>query len=64
MPPSGAVTNTYLHCPTSHLVRSLGTSMLVKSNASGPVISSCRSTPTSHRVTPSNSAQYSPTGSP
>ena len=64
IPPSGAVMNTYLHCPTAHFVRSRGTSMFVNAKASGPVISIWRSTPTSQRVTPSSSAQYSATGSP
>ena len=53
----------YLHCPTAHVVRSRHVSMLVNSNASGPVISTCRSTPTSQIVTFSSSAQYSVTGS-
>ena len=64
MPPSWEVMKTYLHCPTLHLVRSRGTSMLVNVKASGPVISTCFSTPTSHKVTPLSSCQYSSTGSP
>ena len=47
IPPSAEVTNTYLHWPTSHFVRSRGTSMFVNVNASGPEISTWRSTPTS-----------------
>ena len=64
MPPSGSVMNAYFACRTAHLLRSRGVIMLVKVNASGPEISICRSTPTSHNVTPSSSAQYSRTGSP
>jgi len=64
MPPSGSVMNAYFAWRTAHLVRSRGVIMLVKVNASGPEISIWRSTPTSHIVTPSRSAQYSPTGSP
>ena len=64
IPPSGAVTKTYLHCDTLHLVRSRGTSMFVKVKASGPEISICRSTPTSHSVTSFKRCQYSSTGSP
>ena len=63
IPPSCEVTNTYLHWPTSHFVRSRGTSMFVNVNASGPEISTCRSTPTSQSVTPFKSSQYSSTGS-
>ena len=36
----------------------------MNSDASGPLISTIRSTPTSQRVTPFRSAQYSSTGSP
>ena len=43
-------------------VMSRGTIMFVKSNASGPEISICRSTPTSHIVTAFNGCQYSATG--
>ena len=64
MPPSGSVMNAYFAWRTAHLVRSRGVIMLVKVNASAPEISIWRSTPTSHIVTPSRSAQYSPTGSP
>src|SRR5699024_12408472 len=64
MPPCSPVRKTYLHCPTRHFDRSRRMSILVKSKASGPVISTCRSTPTSHSVTPFSSAQYSPIGSP
>jgi hypothetical protein len=38
-----------------------GVSMLVKVKASGPVISTCRSTATSHKVTSLTSFQYSET---
>jgi hypothetical protein len=64
IPPSGRVMNAYFAWRTAHLVRSRGVIMLAKVNASGPEISIWRSTPTSHNVTPSSSAQYSPTGSP
>ena len=64
IPPSAAVMKTYLHCPTLHLLRSRGTSMFVKVNASGPEISICRSTPTSHMVTSFKRCQYSSIGSP
>ena len=64
MPPCWSVMKAYLHCPTSHLWRLRGVSMLVKVKASGPVISTWRSAPpTSHSVTPSSSCQYSSTGS-
>ena len=59
MPPSSAVMRTYLPCPTAHLERSRGVSRLVNSKASGPVISTCRSTLTSHTVTPVSSFSYS-----
>ena len=63
MPPSSAVMSMYLPCPTAHLVRSRQVSMLVKADASGPVISTIRSTETSHTVTSLSSAQYSSIGS-
>ena len=63
MPPSSAVISTYLPWPTAHFVRSRQVSMLVNADASGPVISTMRSTETSHSVTPFSSAQYSSTGS-
>ena len=59
MPPSAAVMSTYLPWPTAHLDRSLGVSRFVNSKASGPVISTCRSTLTSHTVTPVSSFSYS-----
>ena len=63
MPPSAAVSSTYLHCQTSHVVRSRHVIRFVSSNASGPVISTHRSTLTSHIVTSFRSARYSVTGS-
>ncbi len=51
MPPSSAVMTTYLPWPTAQRERSRGVSMLVNANASGPVISTWRSTDTSHSVT-------------
>ncbi len=63
MPPSSAVMITYLPWPTAHLVRSRQVSEFVKAEASGPVISTIRSTETSHTVTSLSSAQYSSTGS-
>ena len=59
MPPSGAVIRTYLPWPTAQVDRSLGVSMLVNRNASGPVISTWRSTATSHSVTWFSRCQYS-----
>jgi hypothetical protein len=53
----------YLPCPTAHLVRSRHVSEFVNAVASGPVISTIRSTETSHTVTPLSNAQYSSTGS-
>ena len=64
MPPSGAVISTYLPCFTAHVVRSRHVSRFVNALASGPVISTMRSTLTSHSVTSLTSAQYSSTGSP
>lgn len=63
MPPRLAMSGAYLHCPTRHVVRSRHVSMFVKSKASGPVISTIRSTATSQTVTSLSSAQYSVTGS-
>ena len=63
IPPSSAVISTYLPWPTAHLVRSRQVSMLVNADASGPVISTIRSTDTSHTVTSLSSAQYSSIGS-
>ena len=63
MPPSSAVIRTYLPCPTAHFVRSRQVRLLVNADASVPVISTIRSTLTSHTVTPFSSAQYSSTGS-
>jgi hypothetical protein len=64
IPPSGAVMNTYFAWFTAHLWRSRGTIVFVRSNASGPLIWICFSTPTSHRVTSFTRCQYSFTGSP
>jgi hypothetical protein len=64
MPPFSAVTSMYLPCPTAHLVRSRHVSEFASAEASGPVISTIRSTETSHTVTPLGNAQYSSTGSP
>ena len=63
MPPRRAVMSTYLHCPTAQVLRSRHVRRLVNSNASGPVISTHRSTLTSHIVTSLTSAQYSAIGS-
>ena len=63
MPPSAAVSRTYLHWPTAQVVRSRQVIRFVSSNASGPEISTMRSTETSHIVTSFRSAQYSVTGS-
>ena len=63
MPPSSAVTSMYLPWPTAHLVRSRQVSEFVNADASGPVISTMRSTDTSQTVTSLSSAQYSSTGS-
>jgi hypothetical protein len=54
---------TYLPCPTAHFVRSRQVRLFVNVAASGPVISTIRSTETSHTVTSLSSAQYSSTGS-
>ena len=63
MPPSAAVMSTYLHWPTAHRVRSLRGSLLMNSEASAPLISTTRSTATSHSVTSLIRLQYSVTGS-
>ena len=49
----------YLHCLTAHFVRLRQVSMSVSRSASGPLICTVRSTPTSHSVTASLSAWYS-----
>ena len=64
MPPSSAVIRTYLPWPTAHFVRSRQVSVFVNADASGPVISTIRSTETSQTVTSLSSAQYSSSGSP
>ena len=64
MPPSSAVMSTYLPWPTAHFVRSRQVSVFVNAEASGPVISTIRSTDTSQIVTPLRRAQYSSIGSP
>ncbi len=63
MPPSGAQISTYLHCSGCVADRSLGVRSWVNRPASGPVISTCRSTATSHSVTPLTRYQYSFTSS-
>src|SRR5213594_4234505 len=63
IPPSGVVRSTYLHSPTAHFSMSRGVSICMNSNPSGPSISTCRSTPTSHKVTWLTRCQYSSTGS-
>ncbi len=63
MPPSGAMIGAYLHCMTSHPDRSRQVSSCVKRAASGPVISTCRSTATSQSVTCSSRCQYSSSSS-
>jgi hypothetical protein len=63
IPPSAAVITTYLHWPTAQVDRSRGVSMFVNAKASGPLISTCRSTPTSQIVTAFSRCQYSVTGS-
>ena len=50
MPPSWSVISTYLHCPTSQVDKSRQQRYWVNRAASGPVISTWRSTPTSHRI--------------
>ena len=59
MPPSGAMIGAYFPCPAAHFVRSRQVSALASSKPSGPLISTTRSTPTSHSVTSFTSAQYS-----
>jgi hypothetical protein len=63
MPPSGAMIGAYLPCPGAHRVRSRQVSAFASANPSGPLISTTRSTPTSHSVTSFTSAQYSATRS-
>ncbi len=63
IPPSSAVISTYLPWPTAHFVRSRQVRVLTNADASGPVISTIRSTETSHNVTSLSSAQYSSIGS-
>jgi hypothetical protein len=64
IPPSALSSGAYLPCPTAQRVRSRQVSMFVNASASGPQISTTRSTPTSHSVTCSSRCQYSSTGSP
>ncbi len=59
MPPSGAQISTYLHCSGWVCERSRGVSSCVNRAASGPVISTWRSTATSQSVTFSTRCQYS-----
>ena len=59
IPPVSVVMTTYLAWPTAHLSRSRGVIRFVKAAASGPVISTWRSTHTSHNVTSWMRAQYS-----
>ena len=59
IPPVSEVMITYLAWPTAHWSRSRGVRRLVKAAASGPVISTWRSTHTSHSVTSWIRAQYS-----
>ena len=59
IPPSGAMIGAYLHCITSQRDRSRHVSSCVKRAASGPVISTWRSTATSHSPTCSTRCQYS-----
>jgi len=64
IPPSGNVMSAYLHWPTAHVVKSRNVNMSTNASASGPVISTWRSAPTSHSVTSLTSAWYSSNGSP
>jgi hypothetical protein len=59
MPPSSAVSRTYLPYPTLHLDMSRGVMRLMKRKPSGPEISVLRSTDTSHTVTSLRSFVYS-----
>ncbi len=59
MPPLGAMIGAYLHCSTSHRERSRHVSSCVNRAASGPVISTWRSTATSQSVTWFSRCQYS-----
>jgi hypothetical protein len=63
IPPQWVVSRTYRACMTETFVRSRQVIRFVSSNASGPEISTHRSTETSHTVTSSRSARYSVTGS-
>ena len=59
IPPVSVVMITYFAWPTLHLSRSRGVRRFVKAAASGPVISTWRSTQTSQSVTSLIRAQYS-----
>ncbi len=62
MPPASSVSSTYFACPTAHFERSRQVRYWVKRAASGPAISTCRSTATSQTVTSLTSFQKSATG--
>ncbi len=64
MPPSALVMSTYLHCPTAIFDRSRGVSICTNRAASGPVISTWRSTATSHRIAALTRFQKFSSGSP
>lgn len=64
MPPSPAVMITYFPWPTAQRVRSRGVSLFTNANGSRPVISTCRSTATSHTVTCLTRCPYSASRSP
>ncbi len=49
----------YLHCLTAQRLRSRQVIRSISRSASRPLTCTVRSTPTSHRVTPSFSARYS-----
>ena len=50
MPPCWLVIRIYLHCPTANFDKSRGVKYCTKAAASGPVICTCRSTATSHKI--------------
>ncbi len=63
MPPFSSVMTTYLPWPTLHFDRSRGVRSSANLVPSRPLISTCRSTLTSHSVTWLIRCQYSSNGS-
>ena len=63
-PPLALVIKMYLHCPIAICERSRGVSIWMNFAASGPVISTCRSTATSHRIASFTKFQKFYSGSP